>query len=101
MPSLLSLSPFGVIVGAIATVAAVAAVVLVAPATVALAAFVVTLAVVATTFLTVDAGLIFDCRVPLPSSSDVADVTAILSTNVVEAGHVRARRKFVFWFSWI
>ncbi len=75
--------------------------VLVAPATVALAAIVIALAVVATTFLTIDAGLIFDCRVPLPSSSDVADVTTILSTNVVEAGHVRARRKFVFWFSWI
>jgi hypothetical protein len=85
MPSLLSLSPFGVIVGAIAAVAAVAAiaavaavaavvtvaaVVLVAPATVALAAFVVTLAVVATTFLTVDAGLIFDCCVPLPPEED-------------------------------
>ncbi len=33
---------------------------------------------------------------------DVADVTAILPTAVVEAGHVRAlvgRWKFAFWFS--
>ncbi len=35
---------------------------------------------------------------------DVADVTAILATAVIEAGHdveVRARWKFGFWFSWI
>ena len=74
MPSLLSLSPFGVIVAAVPAVAAVAvatvavvviviAVVLVAPATVALAAFVVALAVVTTTFFAVDVGLIFDCCV--------------------------------------
>ncbi len=50
MPSLLSLSPYGVIVSAIA------AVVLVAPATVALAAFVIALAVVTTTFLAIDVG---------------------------------------------
>ena len=34
-------------------------------------------------------------------SQDVADVTAVLPTAVVEAGHVRARWKFVFLFSWI
>jgi hypothetical protein len=60
------LSPFGVIVAAVAAVAVVvtvAAVVIVAPATIALAAFVVALAVVITTFLAVDFGLIFDCCV--------------------------------------
>ena len=45
-------------------------VVLIAPAPVALAAFVATLAVVTTTFLTVDVGLIFDCCVPLPPEED-------------------------------
>ena len=34
-------------------------------------------------------------------SQDVADVTAVLPTADVEAGHVRARWKFVFLFSWI
>ena len=64
---------FGVIVAAIAAVAAivtVVAVVLVAPATVALAAFILTLAVVTTTFFTVDVGLMFDCCVPLPPEED-------------------------------
>jgi hypothetical protein len=61
MPSSLSLSPYSVLVAA---VAAVAAVVLVAPATVtALATFVIALTVVTTTFLAVDVGLIFDCCV--------------------------------------
>jgi hypothetical protein len=69
------LSPFGVIVAAVAAaavaaVAAVVAVALVAPATVALAAFVIALAVVTTTFLAVDAGLMFDCCVPLPPEED-------------------------------
>ena len=67
MPSSLSLSPFGVFVVAFAAVIAVVTVitvVLVAPATVALAAFVIALAVVTTTFLSVDVGLIFDCCVP-------------------------------------
>ena len=66
MPSLLSLSPFSIIVAAVATVAVVVIivdVVLVAPATIALAAFVVTLAVVTTMFLAVDVGLMFDCYV--------------------------------------
>ena len=68
MPSSLSLSPFGIIVAAVAAVAVIAisvAVVLIAPATIALAAaaFVVVLAVVTTTFLAIDAGLIFDCCV--------------------------------------
>ena len=45
-------------------------VVLVDPAPVTLAAFVVALAVIATTFLTVDAGIIFDCCVPLPPEED-------------------------------
>ena len=58
LPSLLPWLPFGVIV---ATVAAVVAVVLVDPATVTLATFVVALAVVATTFLAVDAALVVDC----------------------------------------
>jgi len=42
----------------------------VAPATVALAAFVVALAVVTTTVLTIDAGLIFDWCVPLLPEED-------------------------------
>ena len=53
------MSPFGIIVAAIATVATVVtvvAVVLVAPATVALATFVVALAVVTTKFLAIDVG---------------------------------------------
>ena len=61
MPSLLSLSPFGVIVVAIAVVVIIVDVILIAPATVALATFVIPLAVVTTTFLAVDVGLIFDC----------------------------------------
>ena len=84
MPSSLSLSSFGVIVAAVAIVAVVVIfidVVLVAPATIALAAFIVALAVVTTTFLAIDVGLIFDCCVcrhlasllppslPSPSSS--------------------------------
>jgi len=68
MPSSLSLSPFAVIVAAIAAVS--------------LVTFVIALAVVTTTFLTVDVSLIFDCcgvcrhlapssppSLPLPSSS--------------------------------
>jgi len=62
MPSSLSLSPFGVVIAAIAAVAAIT-IVLISPATVALAAFVVALAVVTNTFLAVDVGLIFDCCV--------------------------------------
>jgi hypothetical protein len=60
LPSLLSSSPFGIIV------ATIIAVVLVAPATVALAAFVVALAVVATTFFAVEVALVVDCCVLLP-----------------------------------
>ena len=66
MPSSLSLLPFGVIAATVAVVAAIitiVAIVLVAPATITLAAFVVALAVVATMFLAVDVGLIFDCCV--------------------------------------
>ena len=58
------------IVAAVANVVDDVTVVLVAPATVALAAFVIALAVVTTTFLAVDAGLIFDCCVPLPPEED-------------------------------
>jgi hypothetical protein len=60
------LSPFGVLVPAVAVTVVIVAVVLVlvAPATVtALAAFVVALAVITITFLAVDVGLIFDCCV--------------------------------------
>jgi len=70
------LSPFGVIVATVAAfavaavVVTVVAVVLIAPATVALAAFVIALAVVTTTFLAIDVGLIFDCCVPLPPEED-------------------------------
>jgi hypothetical protein len=74
MPSSLFLSSFGVIVvsfvAAVVAVVSFVAVVLGAPATVALAAAVVALTVIATTFLTVDPGLIFDCRVPLPPEED-------------------------------
>ena len=73
MPSSLSLLPFGVIVATIATIATavtVVAVVLVASATVAFAAFVIALAVLNTTFLTVDVSLTFDCCVPLPPKDD-------------------------------
>ena len=73
MPFSLSLSPIGVIVVAITTIAAVVtvvAVVLVAPATVAHAAFVMALAVVTTTFLAVYVGLIFDCCVPFLPEED-------------------------------
>jgi hypothetical protein len=59
------LSLFGVIFAAsAAVVVTIVTIVLVAPATVALAAFVIALAVVTTTVLTVDVGLIFDCCVP-------------------------------------
>jgi hypothetical protein len=63
------LSPFGVIVAAISavvviiTVVTVVTVILVAPASTTLATFAVTLAVVTTTFLNFDVGLIFDCCV--------------------------------------
>jgi hypothetical protein len=60
------LSPFGIIVAAIAAIAiivAIVAVILVAPATVALATFVVALAGITTMFLAIDVGLIFDCCV--------------------------------------
>ena len=73
MPFSLSLSPFGVIVVAITAVAAVVtivAVILEAPATVTLAAFVVALAVITTTFLDADVGLIIDCCVPSPPEED-------------------------------
>jgi hypothetical protein len=72
------MSQFGVIVATIAAIVTVVAVVLVAPATVTHATFVVALTAVATTFLAVDVGLIFDCFVcrrlassspSLPSSS--------------------------------
>ena len=68
--------PFGLIVttvvavASVAAVVAVVAVVLEAPTTVALAAFVVAQTVVATTFLAVDAVLVFDCCVPLPLEED-------------------------------
>ena len=65
--SSLSLQSFGVI---IAAVAAVAAIILVAPATIALSAFDVALAVIATTFLAIEAALVFDCCVPLPLEED-------------------------------
>jgi hypothetical protein len=64
---LLSLSPFGIIVAAIAAIATVVTavtIVLVAPAIVALAAFATALAVFTIMFLAVDVGLIFDCCVP-------------------------------------
>jgi hypothetical protein len=65
------LTPFDVIVAAVAAVAiTIIAVVLVAPVTVALAVFVIALAVVTTTVLTVDVGLIFDCCVPSPLEED-------------------------------
>jgi hypothetical protein len=72
------LTPFGIIIAAVAAIAtivavviAVVAVVLVAPTTItALAAFVIALAVVTTTVLTVDVGLIFDCCVPSPPEED-------------------------------
>jgi len=54
MPSSLSLSPFGIIVAAVAAVPTpviIVTVILVAPATVALSAFVIALAVVTATFL--------------------------------------------------
>ena len=49
---------------------ALVAVVLLDPAPVALAAFVIALAVVFTTVLTIDAGLIFDCCVPSSPEED-------------------------------
>jgi hypothetical protein len=73
LPSLLSSSPFGVIIAvvvAVAAVTALVAVILVAPATVALAAFDFALTVVATTFLAVDVALVFDCCVLLPPEED-------------------------------
>jgi len=71
MPSSLSLLPFGVILAAVAAVVVtVVAVVLEAPATITLANFAVALAVVTTTVLTIDVGLIFDCCVPSPQEED-------------------------------
>ena len=63
----IALPSFGVIVAA---VTAVSAIVLVASATIALSAFDITVAVVATTFLAIEAALVFDCCVPLPLEED-------------------------------
>ena len=62
---LVVLSPFGIIVAAVAVVAVIViivAVVLVAPATVTLATFVIALAVVSTMFLAIDVGLCVTSR---------------------------------------
>ena len=73
LPSLLSSSPFGVIVAvvvAVAAVTALVAIILVAPATVPLAAFDFALTVIANTFLAIDVTLVFDCCVLLPPEED-------------------------------